>query len=61
MFVETILAGVNATAAVFKLLVTVLIHCLWAEIPCAEKYYLLHLKLNRLYTHCEELFALDHI
>lgn len=61
MFVETLLAGVNATAGVFKLVVTVLIDCVCPEMPRAEKYYLLHLKLNRLYTHCEELFSQDHI
>lgn len=58
MFVETLLAGVNATAAVFKLVVTVLIDCVWPEMPCAEKYYLLHLKLNQLYSHCEVLCLL---
>jgi len=60
MLVETLLAGVNATAAGFKLVVTVLINCAWPEMSCAEKYYLLllHLKLNRLYTHREELCLL---
>ncbi len=33
MFVETLLAGVNATAGVFKLVVTVLIDCACPECP----------------------------
>lgn len=41
MFVETLLAGVNAAAAVFKLVVTVLIDCEWPEMPYTKKKTLL--------------------
>lgn len=44
MFVEILLAGVNAAAAVFKLVVTVLIDCKWPEMLYTEKYDLLYLK-----------------